>query len=614
MRDSVKSLDSAISMMSSKRHIIYFKSENRHIIEKAVNTSTVLWNKLKLSVESKKHGQDQNRFRFLIRTGEIVRMNQIFEFKNFTGAMKLDNKAVKPAAVILTDFQIYDEKSQKKRSQMVKAFLDCEELREAYLLISSPESLIPDGFSSEIELISDSYISEHDIMEKLLEEVREEEKGRGIKENSAQAFQESQLKQIAKDFVGLTEEQVDTVLQYLKPQLCKKLRDKDQYLARISQERKMEADKDPAITFIEYENAERVVGLGHYTEWLNERIEDFHDPERAKREGTPAPKGVLLCGVPGTGKTAMARETARALGVPLVKFDISRLQDKGFGESESRLRRYLERISAFGSCVMLMDEIEKTFGVKDDKSAHEVRLSMLSQLLDWMQTRKANVLTFITANSIAQLPPELIRDGRINGRFFAFMPMRDDLREILWEKLKEYQNSSVFTDSLNGALKRPTRDTSTDRMLESVFDRIAEDAKARRERGEPRTPFMTGANLESLIEMTFRRLKSKKNYWKPYSLEIFTDQMVACGCSRDFVPQGQSNLRDMAEMWLGAQERQYQDVSNNCKLPFSSYKDGVFQDRLPATDNSYDKFFQETLKEEIEKLSKKNRTGEVYNV
>ena len=99
--------------------------------------------------------------------------------------------------------------------------------------------------------------------------------------------------------------------------------------------------------------------MGNYSTWLDERKADFHDPIEAMRMGTPAPKGVLLCGVPGTGKTAAARETARRLGVPLIKFDISRIQTKDFGGSEERLRRYLDRISAFGSCVMLMDEIEK---------------------------------------------------------------------------------------------------------------------------------------------------------------------------------------------------------------------------------------------------------------
>lgn len=589
--DWTRNLDRAISNMSGRRRILYFRSESRRIIRDAVNCSKALQARAGLSAPPT---PDDTFYDSLKKERICVDFTRLYRPDGFLGTISLTKKTASgetirfsPKLLTLSDFQVF---SPDNRGRMIKQFLDCDALQGSLLLISSPKTLIPEGFSGEIELIQDEFITVRDIF--LLLQTRLEEEAFDDEPD----FPEDQLRAIAERFAGLTKEQVQDALDSLRGNLFASLRD-GAYLDAIRKERLSEAQKDAAVRFIELPTEESVAGLGAFTKWLNERKADYANPVAALRNGAPAPKGILLCGVPGAGKTAAARETARILNAPLIQFDISRIQDSKLGESEARLRRYLDRVSAFGSCVMLMDEVEKVFGVND--STHEVKLAMLGMLLDWMQTRKANVLTFITANHISKLPPELLRDGRINGRFFAFMPMRDDLTAILRLKLRALEKSDCFSEDFAKLLGAPG---GADDPLSAIFDGIAQDA--RDNQTEFRVPFMTGANLESLMELTLRALRAKKS--PPYSPEDYACQMRRCAASASFIPQAQSNMADLTEMWIYAQRRQYQDVSEHSVLPFSRFKDGTFRN-LEVPKNAYDAFFQETFRREIETLCGKER-------
>lgn len=115
--------------------------------------------------------------------------------------------------------------------------------------------------------------------------------------------------------------------------------------------------------------------------------------------------------------------------------------------------------------------------------------------------------------------------------------------------------------------------------------------------------------MEVLIEMTNRELQKKEKnknsgVSRPYSFNVYKRQMCECASSTDFVPQGQSNMADIVDMWISAQKRQYQDVSEHTLLQFSRFKDGKFTQTLTA-ENEYDNFLIETLKNEIETACKK---------
>ena len=616
MTDSIKNIDQSISNMSETCRIIYFKSENRDIIRTAIDQSSALWERLE-RLSGKQLPHSGSLFAHLEAGRKCVDISSMFQYGNNSGSLVLkaqeDNqKPNSPLILYASDFQVYDKAAA---GFMFKAFLNSKALRHTLLLVSSSVLNIPDGFSNAVELVQDPYISKQDISEKLADAVHAEEAKRGRK-----FFSDQELDAFAQDFVGLSELQVDTVLMRLNGYLCTSLRD-GIHRNRISDEKKKEIEKDPTVNFRDVPEEETVCGLENYSKWLEERREDFHNPIAAAAQGTPAPKGVLLCGVPGTGKSAAARETARILGVPLIQFDISRIQSEKLGKSEEKLRGYLERVSAFGDCVMLMDEIEKVFSVTEH--THEVKRAMLSLLLDWMQTRKANVFTFITANDISSLPPELLRDGRLSGRFFAFMPSRDDLCDILGLKLMKIRNlfnagfqkllSELDRERKWRSLPEQERKKTPRPQIENPFAEMFSDLAGEAKKSD-RLLFMTGANIEVLVELANREMRKQvreKKAAAPYGVTEYIAALRKCALSPSFVPQGQSNMDDIVAMWFEANRRQYQDVSANSVLPFNRFSDGHFKALEPVS-NPYDEYLREVLRARIEEQVREQAERKSY--
>jgi hypothetical protein len=124
------------------------------------------------------------------------------------------------------------------------------------------------------------------------------------------------------------------------------------------------------------------------------------------------PRGVLLSGIPGTGKTMGAKHIAASLKVPLLRLDLGALMSKYVGESEQNLRRAIHHVESMAPCVMLIDEIEKLFTGSDDSG---VTQNLLAALLWWLQEHDSKVLTVMTTNDTDALPKELIRAGRIDS-------------------------------------------------------------------------------------------------------------------------------------------------------------------------------------------------------
>jgi hypothetical protein len=166
-------------------------------------------------------------------------------------------------------------------------------------------------------------------------------------------------------------------------------------------------------------------GFEHFKEWLRKRAVAFDGsaPE------LDVPKGVLLLGVQGCGKSLAARASAGIFNVPLLSFDCAALYDKYIGESERNLRESLESADLMAPCVLWIDEIEKGFasGESDGGAARRV----LGGFLTWLAEKRTRVFVVATANDIEELPPELIRKGRFDELFFVDLPQLATRREVL---------------------------------------------------------------------------------------------------------------------------------------------------------------------------------------
>jgi SpoVK/Ycf46/Vps4 family AAA+-type ATPase len=173
---------------------------------------------------------------------------------------------------------------------------------------------------------------------------------------------------------------------------------------------------------------EEIGGLNRLKQWLGIRREVFIDP--ANSPGLPSPKGVLLLGVQGAGKSLAAKCVAGSWHLPLFRLDFGQLYGKYHGESESNLRNALNIARTIAPCVLWMDEIEKGLATDSGDGDGGVSRRMLATLLTWMNERKEPVFIVATANDIASLPPELMRKGRFDEIFFVDLPDDDARRQI----------------------------------------------------------------------------------------------------------------------------------------------------------------------------------------
>jgi SpoVK/Ycf46/Vps4 family AAA+-type ATPase len=193
-------------------------------------------------------------------------------------------------------------------------------------------------------------------------------------------------------------------------------------------------------------------GLKH---WLSQRARAFK-PDRPA--GLEPPKGILLLGVQGCGKSLAAKATAGAFGLPLLRLDFGALYNKYYGETERNLRESLQTAEVLSPCVLWLDEIEKGLATGNDDSGTARRV--LGSLLTWMAERRALVFLVATANEVSELPPELIRKGRFDEIFFVDLPPPQSRAEIFAIHLRrrglkpEHMNLAelvALTDGFSGA-------------------------------------------------------------------------------------------------------------------------------------------------------------------
>ena len=193
-------------------------------------------------------------------------------------------------------------------------------------------------------------------------------------------------------------------------------------------------------------NMAAVGGLENLKHWLGQRRGAWEDA--AREFGLEPPRGMILLGVQGCGKSLSARAVAGEWKLPLVKFDTSAVYDKYIGETEKRIRKVFQIAEGLAPCVLWIDELEKVFaGSGPDSASADAGVSsrLLASFLSWMQDRKAAVFVAATCNNVSALPPELIRKGRFDELFFVDLPNQAERKQIFSIQLaKRKRNPADF--------------------------------------------------------------------------------------------------------------------------------------------------------------------------
>ncbi|HEY3974765.1 MAG TPA: AAA family ATPase [Candidatus Sulfotelmatobacter sp.] len=187
-------------------------------------------------------------------------------------------------------------------------------------------------------------------------------------------------------------------------------------------------------------------GLENLKHWLGQRRGAWEDS--AREFGLEPPRGMIILGVQGCGKSLCARAVAGEWKLPLVKFDTSAVYDKFIGETEKRIRKVFQVAEGLAPCVLWIDELEKVFaGSGPDSASADAGVSsrLLASFLSWMQDKKAPVFVAATCNNVTVLPPELIRKGRFDELFFVDLPNQAERKQILTIQLtKRKRNPADF--------------------------------------------------------------------------------------------------------------------------------------------------------------------------
>ncbi len=207
-------------------------------------------------------------------------------------------------------------------------------------------------------------------------------------------------------------------------------------VACVMQEKQQLLSQSEALCYMEASDMGAVGGLSKFKKWLNDQRVAFTDYGR--ENGAKPPRGVLLAGIPGTGKSLAAKSAASVLALPLVRLDISRIFRSYVGESENTCAHTLKLLDSLAPCVCLIDEMDKVFAsAASTDSGTSARV--LGQVLHYMQEDAEGVFIVATCNHVERLPPELIRKGRFADEiFFVDLPGTQEREEILQIHVEKY--------------------------------------------------------------------------------------------------------------------------------------------------------------------------------
>jgi SpoVK/Ycf46/Vps4 family AAA+-type ATPase len=214
-------------------------------------------------------------------------------------------------------------------------------------------------------------------------------------------------------------------------------------LAEVLEEKRQAIAKSELLEYCPSEASPADIGgLEALKHWLEQRHMAFS--EEAMRYGLPLPRGVLLVGPQGTGKSLTAKAIAHSWSMPLLRLDVGRLFAGLVGASEARTRDMIQRAEAMAPCVLWIDEIDKGFG-GDSRSDGGTSQRVLGTVLTWMAEKTSAVFVVATANGVDKLPGELLRKGRFDEIFLLDLPSADERRSILDLQLRRRRPKHSIT-------------------------------------------------------------------------------------------------------------------------------------------------------------------------
>lgn len=415
------------------------------------------------------------------------------------------------------------------------------------------------------------------------------------------------LRRLYHNMRGFNGTQIRTVLQKNQMQFgkiykanfetSKDKEDFDKLLRNIRNEFNSIIETSRALSLVETSSNEPA-GLLNLTNWLKRHTKQVSKPYDFSKYILETPKGLLVSGVPGTGKSMMAKYIAGLFGLSLIKLDFGNLGGGLVGESEKNMDTALNMIEAVSPCVLWVDEMEKAFSGSTGNNGHETTKRLIGKFLTWLQDKGdkgVSCFVFATANDISQMPPEMFRSGRFDDKFYTFMPSAEECATIFESMIKiqchKYNETEI--ESLQALPLFNLKKVSASLFKELINDKQLclkgysnnlSDRKVNR-----LNKFFIGADIEQLIN------KAKNLYLLCISTEktetndsiknlignisssadaVFdSNRFIAClkVALKDMKTYGETNLDDIAKCYSQLAVNNFNNASSHTLLPFEGY-------------------------------------------
>lgn len=340
---------------------------------------------------------------------------------------------------------------------------------------------------------------------------------------------EKDIGEIAISLKGLTKLEIDHVLNMIiesKNNISISGRD------IIIKEKGQIIKKSSILEIIDFkEKIEDIGGLEGLKEWLKSKAQVFRRLDEAKKFGVDTPKGVLLVGMPGCGKSLAAKASARLFNVPLLRLDIGRLLGKYVGESEHNMRVALKTAESISPCILWIDEIEKAFaGINQDGGASDITKRLFGQFLTWLQEKENTVFVVATANDITAFPPEFLRKGRFDEVFFIDFPNEEE-RERIFEIHLEKRGKLTDDIDINKLAKKTEGYCGAD--IEEVVKNAVENIFILETKNEEEKEITTqdllesAKNIDSLTNILADKIEILKKSYEKFKIKSASKKLPA---------------------------------------------------------------------------------------
>ena len=342
-------------------------------------------------------------------------------------ALNFVRKCEEDALFIFLDFHVFCKNTSGNFDDTVVRFLKdlIPNLKQARnfrnVIFVSPTFTLPDDLKKDITVL-DFDLPTSDEIASVLDGIIRDNSGGNLKVH----INPKEKEELVKAAVGLTLQEAENAFaRAMVNDGCLNSEDVDIVLKEKSQVIK----KSDILEYIDSKvKIEDVGGLENLKKWLSKRDKSWLDS--AKKYGLPSPKGVLLTGVPGCGKSLIAKSISSMWHLPLLRFDVSKVFNMYVGNSESNMREAIKMAEAISPCVLWIDEIEKGFSGLGGSGDSGTTSRIFGTFLSWMQEKTKPVFVVATANNIDSLPSEMMRKGRFDEIFFIDLPTFNERKQI----------------------------------------------------------------------------------------------------------------------------------------------------------------------------------------